>query len=626
MPVVQTMDITISVSAARWSCCPAFSVSALLREIVSTAGHPTQPGSTFRFNHHGLNIGAITAKSMYRQLPGPSLRSCTARPIRLGSSRAIGTAVTPRRATRTGTSDVARFASRAFSTHSRLSLASSSLIKAEAAARPSQASSSSASSSIAANASSSYSDGGPATPGVTSDAESRAVYITWASGITSKFHNIWLRDHCRCTQCYHSTTKQRLLNTFEIAPDAKPISAEATTEGLVIQWPLLPSERAASTSSPPASAADASSADPSNPNAAGAGTEAQHTSLYPWRWLMRNSYSALLSDPITASSDESGLKGIEKVLWGKGIGSAPPTVKFDEVMQSEQGVLKWVTKIAQYGFAFVTGVPPTPTDTEALIRRIAFIRETHYGGFWDFTSDLAHGDTAYTDLALQAHTDTTYFSDPAGLQMFHLLSHTASKSGSPSSSGGSSSGSASGSGSGSSSSRGPSGGESLLVDGFLAAAVLKDVHPDAYETLSRVRIRTHSAGDENTMIRPLLDGGYPILQHDEATGELVLVRYNNDDRSVLRVDAEDVEPFYDALRKWHEILTNPEGEYWVQLKPGTAMIFDNHRVLHGRSAFVGNRRLCGAYVNHDDYRSRLAVLRAQFAENRSARGVWDDGL
>lgn len=276
-------------------------------------------------------------------------------------------------------------------------------------------------------------------------------------------------------------------------------------------------------------------------------------------------------------------------------------------------------------------MPPTPTDTEALIRRIAFIRETHYGGFWDFTSDLAHGDTAYTDLALQAHTDTTYFTDPAGLQMFHLLSHTASKSpgasaSSSSSSSTTSSGNSSKTSSTSASARGPSGGESLLVDGFLAAAVLKDVHPEAYDTLSRVKIRTHSAGDESIMIRPLYDGGYPILQHDDATGELVLVRYNNDDRSVLRVDADEVEPFYSALRKWNEILTNPEGEYWVQLKPGSAMIFDNHRVLHGRSAFVGNRRLCGAYINRDDYRSRLSVLSAQFSHQRDSRGVWDDGI
>lgn len=94
----------------------------------------------------------------------------------------------------------------------------------------------------------------------------------------------------------------------------------------------------------------------------------------------------------------------------------------------------------KYGFCFVKGVPATPKDTEQLIERIAFIRVTHCelfcwlriqgwpqmnlyrmidarsalarsidGGFWDFTADLAHGDTAYTNLALKAHTDNTYF-------------------------------------------------------------------------------------------------------------------------------------------------------------------------------------------------------------------------
>ncbi|SPC67398.1 related to trimethyllysine hydroxylase [Ustilago sp. UG-2017b] len=561
---------------------------------------------------------------MYWQLPSLGLASRPALPKQFGSSRSLSVVTSLPRpvalAKRVTTAQPTPHSHASFHTRSKLSVQSSTSIKAEAAT----------STTTTSSTSSSYYDGGPATPGVTTDAKSRSTYITWASGITSKFHNIWLRDHCRCPQCYHPTTKQRLLNTFEIAPDTQPVSVEATTEGLLVHWPLLPSERSdtGSTPSPPVEA----SPDAANANAAAPSPGPSHPSLYPWRWLMRNSYSPVLSDPVTASNDDTGFKAIEKVLWGKGIGSAPPTVKFDQVMQSEEGVLKWVTKIAQYGFAFVSGVPPTPTDTEALIRRIAFIRETHYGAFWDFTSDLAHGDTAYTDLALQAHTDTTYFTDPAGLQMFHLLSHTASKTASAK---GSSSNSSSSSNNPSSSfsstssstaSKGPSGGESLLVDGFLAAAVLKDVHPEAYETLSRVRIRTHSAGDENTMIRPLLDGGYPILQHDEATGELVSVRYNNDDRSVLRVEADEVEPFYDALRKWNEILTNPEGEYWVRLKPGMALIFDNHRVLHGRSAFVGNRRLCGAYVNHDDYRSRLAVLRAQFAENRSIRGVWDDGL
>jgi trimethyllysine dioxygenase len=64
-----------------------------------------------------------------------------------------------------------------------------------------------------------------------------------------------------------------------------------------------------------------------------------------------------------------------------------------------------------YGFSLVSGIPPTPEATEQLIRRIAFIRETHYGGFWDFTADLKHGDLAYSDVLLQGHTDTTYFTD-----------------------------------------------------------------------------------------------------------------------------------------------------------------------------------------------------------------------
>jgi len=51
-----------------------------------------------------------------------------------------------------------------------------------------------------------------------------------------------------------------------------------------------------------------------------------------------------------------------------------------------------------------------PLEYNTKLRHSAF----HSGGFWDFTSDLGHGDTAYTDLALGAHTDTTYFTDPVG--------------------------------------------------------------------------------------------------------------------------------------------------------------------------------------------------------------------
>lgn len=456
-------------------------------------------------------------------------------------------------------------------------------------------------------------------PIVTVDGKDGKVGVTWSSGIESKYHTIWLRDHCRCADCYHPQTKQRQFATSSIPLDIHPSSIEATTEGLLVHWPKL------SSSSPTSSATSAaSSQDVTIVEGEGESIHNLHASLYPWSWLYANSYSPSFS--LGGSHTDHSAENV--IMWGSGIAQQPPTVSWEEVMDSnsERGVARWVNKIAQFGFCFVSGVPATPEETEKLIRRIAFIRETHYGGFWDFTSDLSHGDTAYTNLALGAHTDTTYFTDPAGLQMFHLLSHTeATKDGSPA-----------------------RGGESLLVDGFFAAKILREVYPDAYRVLSTTRVSTHSAGDDSTLIRPLQSGGYPILEHDRRTGELIRVRYNNDDRSVLKMRDEEVIPFYDALSKWHEILTNKDSEYWSQLQPGQALIFDNNRVLHGRSAFTGNRRLCGAYINHDDFRSRLAVLRKQFpdidggfkrtaavpstdadgsnADSTARRGVWDDGL
>jgi len=69
---------------------------------------------------------------------------------------------------------------------------------------------------------------------------------------------------------------------------------------------------------------------------------------------------------------------------------------------------------------------------------------------------------------------------------------------------------------------------------------------------------------------------------------------------------------YEAIRTWNRLLKSADSEYWVQLSPGTAVVVDNHRVLHGRSSFDGKRRMCGAYIGLDEYRSKLAILKERF--------------
>lgn len=200
----------------------------------------------------------------------------------------------------------------------------------------------------------------------------------------------------------------------------------------------------------------------------------------------------------------------------------------------------------KHGFCFVSKTPHTPEATERLLESIGPIRNTHYGAFYDFIPNLEKADTAYTNLALAAHTDTTYFSEPAGLQAFHMLSHTAPPD--------------------TRSTDDQLGGQSLLVDGFHVAHQLELESPRDYQTLQQVKIPWHASGNHGVAIAP--DKLYPVL---ETSGpQLRRIRWNNDDRGVIPLDAE-VEEWYGAARKWDDMLRRRENEYRFQLEPGRVL-------------------------------------------------------
>ncbi|KAI8974125.1 trimethyllysine dioxygenase [Pilobolus umbonatus] len=365
-------------------------------------------------------------------------------------------------------------------------------------------------------------------------ANDKQVYLDWNARKTSLFHHFWLRDHCRCESCYHPITRQRLVDTFSIPRDIQPAAVDSSSDGLSVTW------------------------------------QDGHTSFYAWDWLHTHSYS-----PILRTNEP--LEGKQPKLWDSSLKLTP--VAHEAVMHTEEGLRDWLDQLEVFGVSFVEGVPTTVEATEALARRLCFLKETHYSqGIWSFTADLAHADTAYTQLALGAHTDNTYFTEPSGLQMFHKLEFEGT------------------------------GGDSLFVDGFSVAQQLKKISPEAYRTLSTTRIPTHSAGDENVLIIPT-PRAYPILNHGP-NGDLFQIRYNNDDRSTLdHLSSTQLDEFYDALFLWNQLLKSDRNELWDPLTPGRVVTFDNWRVLHGRSSFTGHRRICGAYFPWDNYKSRVRTSR-----------------
>ncbi len=189
-------------------------------------------------------------------------------------------------------------------------------------------------------------------------------------------------------------------------------------------------------------------------------------------------------------------------------------------MDSDEGVAEWLTMVARYGFCIATGTPATLDATHELVARVSYVRETIFGGFWDFEADLSKADTAYTNLELRPHTDGTYSHDAPGMQVLHCISFDGT------------------------------GGESSIVDGFWIAAELERDAPEHFHTLS-TRRRTRPVHR-----RRLASDGRPA---DPASrpqrSSSSRCSFNNSDRAPFLLPPDEMMAFYDALRAF-ETLAN----------------------------------------------------------------------
>lgn len=353
-----------------------------------------------------------------------------------------------------------------------------------------------------------------------------SLEVTWSDGVVTRYPWLWLRDHAHDDETLHPVTQQRQLFTAAVPKGMRGLSYEVVGDALEITWDVL-----------------------------------EPMSRLPVAFLSKYRYPrvarATVDVPVT--------------LWN-GASLTTPTVAYDAVMSTDAGVAQWLGRTLQYGFCIVTGTPATTEATEQLLRRVSYIRETIFGGFWDFKADLAKADTAYTTLELRGHTDGTYAHDAPGFQLLHCIELDAT------------------------------GGESTMVDAFAIARRIEAEEPELFEVLCSVAVPGQYIGDGAHLM-----SARPVFRHDH-TGRLVQVSFNNYDRAPFLLDEDDMLAFYDAIRLFDEIANEPSMQWRHVLQPGEALLFDNWRVLHGRAAYHGVRHMCGGYLNREDVESRLRQL------------------
>ena len=205
------------------------------------------------------------------------------------------------------------------------------------------------------------------------------------------------------------------------------------------------------------------------------------------------------------------------------------------------------------------------------------VRTTNFGKHFDVVSKPEANDLAYTSLGIKAHTDNPYRKPMPGIQILHCISNEAK------------------------------GGDSSLVDGYAVAEYLKINEPEMFEILTNTDVLFKFV-DKDIILE-----NYGKLIELDHNGKYLQSRFSGRLDYVPYLDPLQLEKFYAARKKLFHLYESEEFELNFRLDSGMLMMFDNIRVLHGRTEYdvnTGFRHLQGCYIDHDSTEGKLRRLKS----------------
>ena len=252
-------------------------------------------------------------------------------------------------------------------------------------------------------------------------------------------------------------------------------------------------------------------------------------------------------------------------------------VRFDwtRVHQDDAYFKASLSAYLRFGYLILYNVPTDPERILEVGRYFGYIKETNFGRYFEVYSRPSGNDLAYRSVALGPHTDNPYRSPVPGIQLLHCLVNDTT------------------------------GGLSTLADSLKVLEQLRAETPEGYELLKQtpVRFRFVDAGTELTTQRTMIqtdDNGNP-------TG----VHYSPRLDALPLLSDADTRMFHRARQRLGQLFSDPTYEARFMLNAGELMMFDNSRVVHGRTSYdpnEGHRHLQGCYLDADGPRERYASL------------------
>ncbi len=291
-----------------------------------------------------------------------------------------------------------------------------------------------------------------------------------------------------------------------------------------------------------------------------------HLSVFPQEWLRSNCYE--LNNCFEDRSEK------QKKLWQKNsFENGLPLIDYDS-MTKDDTKLKALCSLRGIGFFVLTGVPTVEGQVLKVISEMGYTRETNYGALFEVRTEVKPNNLAYTNLGLGSHTDNPYRDPVPTVQLLHCLESSTK------------------------------GGDSILVDGFKAASILREESSENFSILTNNWINFRFS-DKNTDLRSRV----PMIELNDKN-EIIKVRYNNRSIDTINLPKDKMRAFYKAYRHWSEVIERDELKVQFKLSEGDLMLLDNTRVMHARTEFsqTGKRHLQGAYMDLDGLYSLLNTL------------------
>lgn len=266
---------------------------------------------------------------------------------------------------------------------------------------------------------------------------------------------------------------------------------------------------------------------------------------------------------------------IPRRIWYRDFYPSVVRISQSDLLSRPETKAKAAHALIEDGIALITEMENSDESLTRTVEAFGPITTTAEGQFFDVRLEIAPTNLAFTAGALEMHTDLPGEEAAPGVQFLHCRANSVE------------------------------GGRSLFLDGAAVAAALKEEDPEAFDLLATYEIPfcyRHDGWDYRAHQRVI---------ETSPSGEVTGVTISQHLQDVIDLPQDRLDTYYPAFCRFLRLLQEERFVAKFRLNAGECIVFDNHRIVHGREAFSaesGERHLRGAYTDRGALRSTYRVL------------------